>query len=440
VAASTHEGEESVLLDALTALRARWPDLLLVLVPRHPQRFDAVAALLDRRGLAWQRRSALADGQACAPGTAVLLGDTMGELHAWYGAAELAFIGGSLIERGGHSPLEAMACGTPIVSGPHVFNFAEVFERLRAESGVALVDDAAALAPALDAWLADPAAARASGARARALFERERGAGARSLAALLALLDRLPPQAEVRGDAVRLLADAERAPGATPHWLDPAHWPVRQPVQGSGRGSAWFVQAEGLAAVLRHYRRGGLAGRLLGDRYARRPGGAPRALAEFSLLRRLRAWGLPVPRPLVGRATRHGMFERCDLLVERIPGGRNLAQRLQQAPLTPACWHAIGAAIGRLHACGVRHGDLNCHNLLLDADERPWILDFDGSRVVDDRSGGAAQDMPRLLRSLRKEAGRLSPWHWDEARDGPPLQEGHAEGLAAAGRAGTGAG
>jgi len=304
-----------------------------------------------------------------------------------------------------------------------------VFARLQAAGGVVLADGTDALTAALQVWLADPAAARASGERGRALFEEERGAGARSLAAVLALLDRLPPVAQAADG--RLWADAERAAGATPAWLDAAHWPGARPVQGSGRGSAWFVRGDRFEAVLRHYRRGGHAGRVLGDRYAHVPGGIARAPAEFLLLRRLRAWGLPVPRPLAARVTHHGLFDRCDLLVERIAGGRDLAQRLQQAPLPPARWQAIGAAIGRLHAAGVQHGDLNCRNLLLDAEAATWILDFDGSRADGD-AAAAERDLQRLLRSLRKEAGRVAPWHWDEARDWPALQRGHADAVAGA--------
>ncbi|HMQ73972.1 MAG TPA: lipid IV(A) 3-deoxy-D-manno-octulosonic acid transferase, partial [Rubrivivax sp.] len=210
LAASTHEGEEAAVLDTLDALRARWPSLLLVLVPRHPQRFDAVAALLDQRALRWQRRSALAEGEACAADAAVLLGDTMGELRAWYGAAEIAFVGGTLVERGGHSPLEAMPFGTPVLHGPHVFNFAEVFAALREAEAAVPVVDAGTLTAAVDRLLADPQAARAIGARARDWAGRQRGAADRSVKAIGALLAQLPPMVERREGGWVWRADAER--------------------------------------------------------------------------------------------------------------------------------------------------------------------------------------------------------------------------------------
>jgi 3-deoxy-D-manno-octulosonic-acid transferase len=457
VAASTHEGEEVLVLDALDALRGRWPDLLLVLVPRHPQRFDAVAALLDRRGLAWQRRSALVDGAVCDRATAVLLGDTMGELRAWYGVAEIAFVGGTLVPRGGHSPLEAMPFGTPVVSGPHVFNFAEVFGALRAADAVCQVADASALAPALQTLLADPAAARALGERARAWHDGQRGAGARSVAAITALLASLPPMVARRDGAWRLRADGERCADATALRLAPQGWSVQAPVEGSGRGSAWFVADRpgddvatraansGVAGVLRHYRRGGRIGRWLGDRYLRVPLAATRPLAEFALLRRLRAVGLPVPRPLLAGVRRGGLFDRGAIVVERIAQARDLAQRLHAAPLALAQWRAVGAAVGRLHAAGVHHRDLNCRNLLLDADDRPWIIDLDGCDV---RATGdwAEANLARLERSLRKEAGLRAaaglPWHGDLAVGWPALRDGHAGAMQAAraGRAGTGLG
>jgi 3-deoxy-D-manno-octulosonic-acid transferase len=449
LAASTHEGEEGALLDALATLRARRPALLLVLVPRHPQRFDAVAALLDARGLRWQRRSALADGQACDADTDVLLGDTMGELHAWYGAAALAFVGGTLVERGGHSPLEAMAVGTPVLSGPHVFNFAEVFGALQMAAAAQRVAAAGELAPTVEALLADPAAARAMGERAQAWYAAQRGAGTRSLAAIVRLLDRLPPLQDRRDGAWALRADLDRCRDAAPARLSPEAWPTRERVGGSGRGTAWFVRDGDTAAVLRSYRRGGALRRVLGDRFWHRPAPRTRPFAEFALLRRLRAWGLPVPRPLLAGVRRSGWVDRGQILVERIDGAEDLWHRLQRGPLDAAAWARLGAVVGCLHAAGVDHRDLNCRNLMVDgrsgagadADGRAWIVDFDRCRA---RPTGAwiEANLARLRRSLRKETALAAaaglPWHWDEARDWAPLLQAHRALLQAA-RADAGA-
>lgn len=428
VAASTHDGEEAAALDALATLRARWPALLLVLAPRHPQRFAEVAALLDRRGLRWQRRSALAADARCAADAAVLLVDTIGELRAWLAQAELVFVGGSLADRGGHSPLEAMEFGKPVVIGPHQRNVADVLALLRAADAVRCVADAAGLAEATAALLADPDAARALGRRGQGVFEQQRGATARSLAPLLALLQALPPQCEGSAAGHALRIDAERFAAADPALLAPAHWPQCTPVGGGGRGAAWFVGDARHAYVLRHYRRGGRMA-WLGDRYLRSALPHTRAFAEFALLRRLRAWGLAVPRPCAARATAAGAFVRCDLLVERIAGAEDLVERLARAPLPAAQWQAIGAAIASLHAHGVDHRDLNARNILLDASGRVWLIDFDRCAV---RPPGAwqAANLARLQRSLHKEAARADTWHADVPRDFGELACGYARGSA----------
>jgi 3-deoxy-D-manno-octulosonic-acid transferase len=178
IAASTHAGEDEPILAALALLRPRWPELLLLLVPRHPERFDGVAALCRQQGCKLVRRS---EQRACAPDTAVFLGDTMGELLLFYAAADLAFIGGSLVDTGGHNVLEPALLGLPVLFGPHMFNFTEASQRLLAAEAAWQVTDAAALATAVDRLLADPELRRTIGQRGRAVVERHRGA----LAALL---------------------------------------------------------------------------------------------------------------------------------------------------------------------------------------------------------------------------------------------------------------
>jgi 3-deoxy-D-manno-octulosonic-acid transferase len=166
--------------------------------------------------------------------------------------------------------------------------------------------------------------------------------------------------------------------------------------------------------VLRHYRRGGLMARLSEDRFWREPAHLSRAMREFALLRLMRSWRLPVPQPALARHRPHGLVYSADIAVGWIEGSRNLVQRLQAAPPSPADWAALGRAIRALHDRQVFHADLNAHNLLLDAQGRAWVVDFDKCAV---RPGQAwkADNLARLLRSLRKEAGRVSPYHWDEA-------------------------
>jgi 3-deoxy-D-manno-octulosonic-acid transferase len=177
LAASTREGEEELVLDALAALDVS--GALLVLVPRHPQRFDAVAQLLVRRRLAFQRRS---ENLPVAAGTAVLLGDSMGELFAYYAAADVAFIGGSLLPLGGQNLIEACAVGVPVLVGPHTFNFAEAAQGA-IDAGAALrVADPAGLAGALSALLADPSRRAEMATAGRRFAALHRGATERVLA------------------------------------------------------------------------------------------------------------------------------------------------------------------------------------------------------------------------------------------------------------------
>ncbi|BCK88839.1 3-deoxy-D-manno-octulosonic acid transferase [Sideroxyarcus emersonii] len=123
LAASTREGEEALLLDALQYMEIE--NLLVVMVPRHPQRFDEVAALIESRGLHMQRRSA---NEPVSPHTRVVLGDSMGEMFAYYAACDVAFIGGSLLPFGGQNLIEACAVGKPVLIGPHTYNFSQATE------------------------------------------------------------------------------------------------------------------------------------------------------------------------------------------------------------------------------------------------------------------------------------------------------------------------
>jgi 3-deoxy-D-manno-octulosonic-acid transferase len=149
------------------------PDLLIVIVPRHPQRFGQVAELLAQHGIRFQRRS---EDRPVAPGTQVVLGDSMGEMFAYYAASDIAFIGGSLLPLGGQNLIEAAAMSKPILIGPHTFNFAEVSE-LAVQAGAALrVANADELALALGDLLKAPERIKAMSVAALAFSDRHRGA------------------------------------------------------------------------------------------------------------------------------------------------------------------------------------------------------------------------------------------------------------------------
>lgn len=183
VAGSTMEGEEPAVLGALAGLpKGLRP--FLVLAPRHPERFEEAARLLSERRLAFVRRSALDAG----PGEPdVLLLDTIGELSRAYRYAAAAFIGGSLVPTGGHNPLEPAVWGVPVLSGPHVHNFREVYAEMTAAGGAVIVKDAPGLGRVLREWLEDPATARTAGEAGRAVVEANRGATRRTIDAVLRL-------------------------------------------------------------------------------------------------------------------------------------------------------------------------------------------------------------------------------------------------------------
>jgi 3-deoxy-D-manno-octulosonic-acid transferase len=196
VAGSTLEGEEAALLEAWPQLLAADAQLALVLAPRHPERFAAVAVLLEQSGVSWGRRSdwrSEAEGsqtegsaQPIQAGQIVLL-DTIGELASVYSLAAVAFVGGSLIPAGGHNPLEPAQFGVPIVMGPNYVNFRAITEDLLAHQALRIAAKEE-FASALIALLRDSAAAKAMGERARQVFDEQAGATDRCVAALRELL------------------------------------------------------------------------------------------------------------------------------------------------------------------------------------------------------------------------------------------------------------
>ncbi len=186
VAGSTHEGEEDMILDAHCSVRKRFPAALLILVPRHPQRFEAVRELLTRRGETCTNRS----GDTPIPhDTSVLLGDTMGDLMMFYAAADVAFVAGSLVPIGGHNLLEPASLGRPVLTGPHNFN-SESVARLLLEAGAAqTVTSVRQLGESVARLLGDTAQRSTMGAAGRAVLDANRGALDRLLQLVDPLLD-----------------------------------------------------------------------------------------------------------------------------------------------------------------------------------------------------------------------------------------------------------
>ena len=187
LAGSTQDPEESLALSAFRELSPAHPRLRLVVVPRHPDRFATVAAMLESSGLAWQRRSDLSGGRR-NPAVRVLLVDAVGELGAWWGTADIGFVGGSLSNRGGQNMIEPAAYGVAVSFGPNTQNFRDIVAGLLAEQAAVVVRDGDELTDFVRRALEDPRFAAELGQRAKAFVSRQLGAADRTLAGLLPLL------------------------------------------------------------------------------------------------------------------------------------------------------------------------------------------------------------------------------------------------------------
>jgi 3-deoxy-D-manno-octulosonic acid kinase len=215
-----------------------------------------------------------------------------------------------------------------------------------------------------------------------------------------------------------MLADPEslgnRLESAGEAIFDPGYWQGRGELAAvsGGRGAAWFVGSGADQWVLRHFRRGGYAARLLQDGYLWCGEPRVRAFAEWRLLELLSRRGLPVPRPVAARYERSGLLYRCDLITRRIADARPLSSALAEALPEPV-WRAVGAAIARLHRAGVDHADLNAHNILL-REDGVCVIDFDRGRLRA-RGRWMRGNLQRLRRSLDKVSRDLPPGRFSDA-------------------------
>ncbi|MFO7578395.1 MAG: 3-deoxy-D-manno-octulosonic acid kinase [Pelovirga sp.] len=181
----------------------------------------------------------------------------------------------------------------------------------------------------------------------------------------------------------------------------------------AGRGEAYFLRRGNAQWVLRHYRRGGLVGRFCRDTFLGWRVSASRSWREWRLLARLTQLGLPVPRPVAACATMGFGHYRADLITERIVNATTLADQLVEKDLPAEQWAAIGRCLKRFHACGVFHADLNARNILLDDQNRTFLIDFDRCEI---RATGPWQlrNLQRLRRSLIKIGHGTTPWHFHD--------------------------
>lgn len=192
-----------------------------------------------------------------------------------------------------------------------------------------------------------------------------------------------------------------------------------------GRGATWFYTYTELALVLRHYRRGGLIAKLLGERYLWTGLRRTRAWREWELLAKMYALQLPVPQPIAARVIHRGLWYSADLIMRRILFTQSLADSLMAKGLDAARWRGIGICIRRFHAAGVYHADLNAHNILLGKDNTVYLIDFDKGELRSPALKWQQKNLARLQRSLRKLKKQHAEFYYSAA-DWGLLLEGYA--------------
>ncbi|MDH4109134.1 MAG: 3-deoxy-D-manno-octulosonic acid kinase [Gammaproteobacteria bacterium] len=199
--------------------------------------------------------------------------------------------------------------------------------------------------------------------------------------------------------------------------------PVESALRSGGRGYTIIVGDGKREFVLRHFRRGGLVGRVIRDSYVWRGEDLTRSFSEWRLLRKMLRLGLPVPQPVVARYCRRGPFYSADLIMLRIQGIKPLSMRLAELRRDAGYWQSVGAGIARFHRAGVNHADLNAYNVQLEEDGKLWLLDFDKGRI---EAAGAWQqrNLGRLHRSLQK-VRKLDPRIYFTPDDWEALLEGY---------------
>ena len=210
--------------------------------------------------------------------------------------------------------------------------------------------------------------------------------------------------------------------------FSPDVWEQKQAITGQakGRGTTFFIQPDTPQQwVLRHYRRGGLPGKLLSDQFFYQGLARTRPFMEMNLLYTMRKAGLLVPEPVAAQVKRSGLVYRADLLSVRIPQAQDMHHVLSQSPVDEAVWRATGRQIRKMHDLNVYHHDLNIRNIMLDTQQQIWIIDFDRCYQ---RSDGdwKQQNLARLHRSLVKESNRSPSFFW-AADDWAALQAGYQQ-------------
>jgi len=202
-------------------------------------------------------------------------------------------------------------------------------------------------------------------------------------------------------------------------WFEADFWIANDRILGQsvGRHTTWFVQPpepmENTSWVLRHYYRGGLVAKVNNDKFLYSGLENTRCYRELKLLLEMQQLGLPVPSPVAARLMRKGLFYRADLLMDKLDA-KDLVVKLKSKPITAELWNKIGATIADFHQKGIYHADLNAHNILIDDNEKIWLIDFDRCGIKDVDTTWQQKNLQRLQRSFLKEKGIYQSLHYDD--------------------------
>jgi len=419
VLGSSHADDEKRAIAGYGQFRRLRQDVVLVIAPRHPARFEQVSKSLREAGLRVHRTATRA-----RPNWAdldVVLIDQMGPLMDWYRQATICIVGGTFGTVGGHNPLEPLQAKKPILFGPSQENAEQLFQEIAADGSGIPIPGGASLWDIIDRLLLAPEELAAMARKAEAFVAQKKGAAQKTLLTLESrwaerMRNSAPAIVKINQDPDVLWLDPEVAMNQQikePSAFSWEHNPFfSRALDQGGRGQAFFVQIDKVRGLFRHYRRGGLLGRFIRDTYLGGSSSASRAMREFLLLRRARLWELPVPRPLAAHCQRLGGFRyKANLITEEIIGAQPLGALLQTRRLSLAAWHRIGTVLRTMHSHQIFHADLNCHNLLIDPDEKVWVIDFDKSAVCPGDQW-KADNLARLYRSLRKQESLSEDFHY----------------------------
>jgi len=209
-----------------------------------------------------------------------------------------------------------------------------------------------------------------------------------------------------------ILFDKEHFPEPTPPNFTGQYWQTQNAITGQskGRGITYFFQHDKNEYVLRHYRRGGLIGKVLSDQYLYTGLEQSRAWQEFRLLQHMQTLGLSSPKPSAAMVTKHGFYYQADIITTRIPYAQDLHYILLEKSIAADVYQKIGHTIAKFHNHQIYHHDLNIHNIMLDAEYGVWLIDFDKCGIKQGNNWKES-NIARLKRSFEKEK-RLHNIHW----------------------------